>query len=642
MCRARVSKRTCSYYKSFEVNRAGLLEQMRTQGAMDIEDLAAEGRKSGCCPFYMSRDLIEDAELFFMPYNYLLDKKSRLSNGIQLENAVIIFDEAHNIEQVCEESSSVALTQSTISSAIEELRIVGTKFYKSQIEDSDQTDQDFDEPAAPFRDNFGTFKENENTEEEDPVKKLNVFQLIRLKSQLLELEKGLSSIEGLGSCGITHKGDFVFELLGQSEIDNCSLPQAMKTVDLVAEIVATYSDPSLLNFSEMDLKRTRGLDSLSDFLRTVFEYGDFGGGEHKLGGLVVQESRKTQQELQLLAARYFRVHIRDETIGAQGSSVWDRSGPKKDRVLSFWCLNPGRAMRDLFRLRIRCVILTSGTLYPLESLKTELNVDFSITLQNNHVINPKDQVQVLVLTRGPDECVLNSSYENRESPAYQRSLGLTMIDLAKHVPRGLLIFFPSYAMMNKMVQFWQEVGIFDSLVAEKKVFVEPRDKTLFAKTLVDYKLACLDCNLRNGACLMAVMRGRASEGLDLSDHTGRAVAILGLPFPPVQDTRVQLKMSYLDEKHLELAKNKPSEEAHISGRLWYKLQAWRAINQAVGRVIRHHRDYGAVVLCDQRFASAEARASLPSWMRGEVQIIDQVCANSSFLPGFMCTGCHDN
>ena len=40
----------------------------------------------------------------------------------------------------------------------------------------------------------------------------------------------------------------------------------------------------------------------------------------------------------------------------------------------------------------------------------------------------------------------------------------------------------------------------------------------------------------------------------------------------------------------------------LSGSDWYKQQASRAVNQAVGRVIRHKHDYGAILLCDDRYA----------------------------------------
>lgn len=39
----------------------------------------------------------------------------------------------------------------------------------------------------------------------------------------------------------------------------------------------------------------------------------------------------------------------------------------------------------------------------------------------------------------------------------------------------------------------------------------------------------------------------------------------------------------------------------LTGEEWYDQQASRAVNQAVGRVIRHRHDYGAIIFCDERF-----------------------------------------
>lgn len=40
---------------------------------------------------------------------------------------------------------------------------------------------------------------------------------------------------------------------------------------------------------------------------------------------------------------------------------------------------------------------------------------------------------------------------------------------------------------------------------------------------------------------------------------------------------------------------------YLSGQQWYRQQAFRAVNQAIGRVIRHREDFGAIFLCDQRW-----------------------------------------
>lgn len=38
------------------------------------------------------------ADIIFLPYNYLIDAKTRAGLGIQWDSAVLIFDEAHNVE----------------------------------------------------------------------------------------------------------------------------------------------------------------------------------------------------------------------------------------------------------------------------------------------------------------------------------------------------------------------------------------------------------------------------------------------------------------------------------------------------------------------------------------------------------------
>jgi Fanconi anemia group J protein len=51
-------------------------------------------------------------------------------------------------------------------------------------------------------------------------------------------------------------------------------------------------------------------------------------------------------------------------------------------------------------------------------------------------------------------------------------------------------------------------------------------------------------------------------------------------------------------------------------RSWYALQAYRAVNQAIGRCIRHVSDYGAIVLLDERYARNECASKLSKWIRG--------------------------
>eukprot|EP00951_Prasinocladus_malaysianus_P012994 scaffold97633_cov50-Prasinocladus_malaysianus.AAC.2 len=57
----------------------------------------------------------------------------------------------------------------------------------------------------------------------------------------------------------------------------------------------------------------------------------------------------------------------------------------------------------------------------------------------------------------------------------------------------------------------------------------------------------------------------------------------------------------------------------LSGDLWYSQQAFRCLNQAIGRCIRHRYDYGAVILLDERFRHHRNQSMLSRWVKGIVK-----------------------
>jgi hypothetical protein len=108
----------------------------------------------------------------------------------------------------------------------------------------------------------------------------------------------------------------------------------------------------------------------------------------------------------------------------------------------------------------------------------------------------------------------------------------------------------------------------------------------------------------------------------------RAVIITGLPFAPSFDPKVKMKREFLDQnrasQNIKASTNggfgaKHSTNASLSGHEWYTQQAHRAVNQALGRVIRNNNDYGAILLLDSRFGQPGNQQGLSKWVRPHVQ-----------------------
>ena len=94
----------------------------------DIEDLVETGKEVGACPYFASRDMLGSAHIVFAPYNYLLDPVIRHAMDINLKDAVVIIDEAHNVEDVSREAASFVLTEEDIINTIENLeRLISRK-----------------------------------------------------------------------------------------------------------------------------------------------------------------------------------------------------------------------------------------------------------------------------------------------------------------------------------------------------------------------------------------------------------------------------------------------------------------------------------------------------------------------------------
>ncbi|XP_061542870.1 regulator of telomere elongation helicase 1 isoform X5 [Phycodurus eques] len=565
MCRTKVSSRSCVFYNNVEENST---DRELVDGIVDVEDLVKFGKKKKACPYYLSRSLKQQADMIFMPYNYLLDPKSRKAHSIELTGSVVIFDEAHNVERTCEESTSFDMTPYDLASAINALtRVLSDHAQEASL-----------------------------VEASSQGLKTDIKVVANLKEILLKLEAAIDSFDVAGDKGITKPGIFIYELLERALLTYDTKDCVFEALEQIIGYLA--GQPGIF-------LNTSGLQKLLDIIQLVF------------CGEVSSSPMERQQKMEANTAP-FKVHIHQDTSAQrkQKNGPWASSTKKAGNILSYWCFSPSFSMQDLKNQGVRCIILTSGTLSPLSSFTSEMRIPFPVSLENNHVIE-RDQIFVSVIEQGPDRVPLSSAFDRRFVPENLSSLGNTVVNLTRIVPHGLLLFFPSFYLMEKTLEFWRDNGHADRIESVKPMFVEPKGKGAFTETIGGYYNKVSDSQSRGGI-FAAVCRGKASEGLDFTDTFGRGVIITGLPFPPKLDPRIILKMQFLDEMN----RKKLPGQKFLTGQEWYREQAFRAVNQAIGRVIRHKDDYGAIFLCDQRFKNRDAQSHLPSWVRPCVRFYD--------------------
>uniref|UniRef100_A0A2M4AKF6 Regulator of telomere elongation helicase 1 homolog n=3 Tax=Anopheles triannulatus TaxID=58253 RepID=A0A2M4AKF6_9DIPT len=570
LCKEKVATRSCVYYRRVEQMKDS--SELASAPILDIEDLVTVGSRTKACPFYLSKEMVERADILFMPYNYLLDAKARKANNLELQNSVIILDEAHNVERMCEDSGSAVLSSTDIALAIEDISHVMETMGDSV--------------------NVPDLAEPDNEKKEFSLHDLSV-----LKQKLLDLEKAVDNIDfPAGQREASFSGSYIFGLLAKANVHFHDVSGVVSLLGAITGYLTTLSERN-------SFKRVgAGLQSVSDFLEIVFA----GQGEEYIAAV----------------RRCFKVYVVGEEPKQAKRNVkradgWTATNQPAARtptnssakIVNFWCFNPGFGMKQLASRGVRSIVLTSGTLAPLTPLINELNIPIPVTLENPHIID-RNQVLVRVITKGSDGQLLSSVYNNRNNPDYIRSLGRTLLSLCPVIPNGLLVFFPSYTVLDKCVEGWQSVGLWPEINSRKAIFIEPRTKDAFNSTMEEFYQRIQDTQAK-GAIFLAVCRGKVSEGLDFADINGRAVLITGLPFPPLHDPRVVLKKAYLTS-------NRTPENRMIKGDEWYALQASRAVNQAIGRVIRHRNDYGAILLCDARFQNAHQQMQLSSWVRSHL------------------------
>lgn len=114
---------------------------------MDIEDIVTEGKcnyrrernlyntgkRTIACPYFAIRNTIPDADLVIMPYQSLLHAETRKQLGVEIDNTIVVFDEAHNVFEAVNQMHQCSMPYTGSNGLLEALKCIKgylEKYYK--------------------------------------------------------------------------------------------------------------------------------------------------------------------------------------------------------------------------------------------------------------------------------------------------------------------------------------------------------------------------------------------------------------------------------------------------------------------------------------------------------------------------------
>nr|XP_053777054.1 ATP-dependent DNA helicase DDX11 isoform X3 [Desmodus rotundus] len=532
----------------------------------DIEQLVTLGKKAGACPYYGSRFAIPAAQVVVLPYQMLLHTATRQAAGIRLQG------------QLCQAHSQLL------------------------------------QYMERYR------------------KRLKAKNLMYIKQILYLLEKFVTVLGGnikqnpntqsLSQTGTELKtiNDFLF----QSQIDNINLFK-----------VRRYCEKSMVS---------RKLFGFTERWGTVLappgEQPRLAGFQHFLQSLqptLTEAPTAPVEEGEATAPRPASplMHIEGflaalTTANQDGRVILSRQGSLSQSSLKFLLLNPAVPFAQVVK-ECRAMVIAGGTMQPVSDFREQLLACAGVAAERlvefscGHVI-PPDNILPLVICTGPSNQQLEFTYLKRELPHMMDEIGRILCNLCNVVPGGVICFFPSYEYQHQVHAHWDKSGLLARLAVRKKIFQEPKRANQVEQVLTEYS-KCIQCLVQaggtvTGALLLSVVGGKMSEGINFSDNLGRCVVMVGMPYPNIKSPELREKMAYLDQT-LPRTPGQPAP-----GKALVENLCMKAVNQSIGRAIRHQKDFASIVLLDQRYARPPILAKLPAWIRDRVEV------KATFGPAF--------
>ncbi|KAE9418951.1 hypothetical protein Angca_008137, partial [Angiostrongylus cantonensis] len=557
----------CSFFENLSAQQHFSLPP----GVWNLNDLKQLGTERGLCPYFIAREAIKKASIVVYSYHYILDPKiAELVSKDFSRRSCIVFDEAHNIDNVCIESMSVTITQKHTEKAVQELVKLDSAVQKMKAENSERLQNEYQKLVEGLRKS-----EQERMNDE------------RLANPVLPDAILHEAVPG----SIRTAQHFVLFMRRVVEYVRHRMRSSQVLLESPAAFVKDIQDRMYIDRKPLrfcaerldNLTRTLELADASDF-RCLTQIAILATlvSTYSKGFSVIIEPSEANQPAQM-------------TLSCMDASIAIRPVIERFQTISF------------------NVIITSGTLSPLEMYPKILDFDPAIMASLTMTL-ARPCLSPLVVAKGNDQVAMTSRFEERNDVAVIRNYGSLVLEMASVVPDGMVVFFTSYLYMESVIGVWYEQHVIDELMKSKLLFIETNDALETSVALEKYVDAC---DSGRGACLFSVARGKVSEGIDFSHHLGmfcRCVIMLGIPYVYTESRILRARLEYL------------RDQFGIKENDFLTFDAMRHTAQCMGRALRGKTDYGLMIFADKRFSRQDKRGKLPRWMQ---EYLEETATNLS-------------
>nr|CAG8465117.1 15422_t:CDS:10 [Entrophospora candida] len=423
-------------------------------------------------------------------------KVAELVSKEMSKDCIVVFDEAHNIDNVCIESLSIDLTKPNLDASARSVAELAKRIEDLKAEGSEKLQNEYTKLVEGL-------KEASQARDEDMYMANPVLPDDVLKEAV---PGNIRKAEHF----VAFMRRFIEYLKTRMRIKHVVAETPVSFLQNVRDV--TFIDQKPLSQRLTSLIRTLELTNLDDYYAL-----------HKVAGFAT---------LILISIGFLLIlePFENDTI--------------PNPVLHLTCLDASIAIRPVFQ-RFKTVVITSGTLSPLDMYPKMLN--FRAVIQESYSMSlTRNCFLPLVITRGSDQVAISSKFEVRNDPAVVRNFGQILVEYSKIVPDGIVAFFPSYLYMESIVAMWNDMGILNEALKNKLIFIETPDAIETSLALENYRKAC---DNGRGAILLSVARGKVSEGIDFDHNYGRAVIIFGVPYQYTESRILKARLEFLRDNY---------------------------------------------------------------------------------------------